>query len=1720
MNITRILERMASYADGVIDYYDDDGRVARKNFPAVRAEIFGVVEKLTRWGVREGMRVGILATNSYEFVLHDLALLELRCTSVVFPEEFARKTSAELIKNYDLNLLLISKRDPWPTLTRGDWTAYLEDGPEASGVSVKSALPPALGEGYMPALIFSSGTAGRIKCMIINRAGLEEIIKSFYRLFDIGSTDNMLVFLPLSSYQQRMMVYAGFYYGFELSLAKPSQLFAALQDFRPTLCIAPPLLYETIHGQFMKGVQGLGTVQRTLAKQMVKLARVAPGEALKARLRAACYGRVYSSLGGRMRLMWTGMAPIKRRTLEFFSDLRLPLYEAYGLTESGNIASNMPQHNRIGAVGRPIIAGSVHLAEDGEIIVCKENFLTTGYFGGSGGDDTDLYATPGRIPTGDIGRFDEDGYLYLIGRKKEILVTTQGYKAHPETLEAQINGCPAVDRAVVFGNGLSYLIALISAQNASGPEVERRIRQHVEKLNRDLPPTGRINKVHLTTDQFTLENGFMTRNLKLDRSAIFKHFAKQMLGDSNGEPDRAASGFEEAQTETERALALIWQEVLNVKSVGRNDNFFELGGDSLIAAQVGSRVRELLGVELPPASFFDAPTPAELAKQIEAAGAATPPAPLVPLVMVLRHDLMPLSFGQKRLWFLHQLDTEPTSYNEMVCARLTGELKLDVLEESFSELVRRHEVLRTNFVTESGQPMQVIHKPTPVTLPVEDLTGMDHDGLVRESHRCIAELIQRPFDLTKDHLFRIKLLRRGPNEHLLILVMHHIISDGWSMWVLVREIAALYEARLKGLPSPLPELPVQYADYAVWQHEWLQGEVLERQLAYWKRQLQGAPPMLELYTDRPRPTVQTYRGAHVSVRLPKEISERIDALCRREGVTLFMTLLAAFKTLLYFYSRQADILVGAPIANRGRAGLEDLIGFFVNTLVLRTDLSGDPTFAELLARVREVTLAAYAHQDIPFDRLVEELQPERSLSHTPLFQVLFVLQNTPATELKLSQLELEVLESESGTAKFDLVLNLTGTSDGVFGSLEYNTDLFEAATAERMVKHFSLLLESVVAAPEKRFSALSFLDEAERHQLLKEWNDTATVYDDQKCLHELFEAQTGRTPDHIAVIFEQQQLTYRELNERANGLAHYLRTLGAGPDVPVAICVDRSPEMIVGVLGILKAGAACVPLDPFYPQERLAFMLDDVAAPILLTQSHLSEVLPPHAAHVVKLDTDLPGIGVQHAAPASGATLDNLLYVLYTSGSTGKPKGVAMPHRPLANLMAWHARDAGLPPIARTLQFASLNFDVSFQEIFTTLLTGGTLVLVSKQTQLDPMALWRVISEQKVERLFLPFVALQHMAEIAARQPEPPTSLKQVLTAGEQLQATPSITELFRRIDGILQNQFGPTEAHVVTAFSLPANISDWSPLPPIGRPIGNLQIYLLNDALQPVPSGVPGDLYIGGAGLARGYTGRPDLTAERFVPNPFNGSGERLYKTGDLARYLPDGNIEFLGRLDDQVKVRGFRVELGEIEAVLNRHRCVQEGVVTARADAPGGKRLVAYVIPRPETTISATDLREFLQKELPEYMVPSVYMMLEHLPLTPSGKVARRALPVPEQSRLETEESYVAPHTASEEKLAGIWADVLNLDRVGVHDNFFNLGGHSLLATQVIARSNESFGVEVPLRALFDKPTVAGLAEVFEAECAAKQAEAEKLSLLLEQVKQLTSEELRALLGEESFK
>ena len=1043
--------------------------------------------------------------------------------------------------------------------------------------------------------------------------------------------------------------------------------------------------------------------------------------------------------------------------------------------------------------------------------------------------------------------------------------------------------------------------------------------------------------------------------------------------------------------------------------------------------------------------------------------------------------VFPMSFAQQRLWFLDQLEPGNSVYNIPAAMCLRGALNGAALEQSLNEIVRRHEALRTTFSVMEGQPVQVIAPGLALTLPVVDLGNLLETEREAEAQRLTIEEAQRPFDLAQGPLLRTTLLRLDKEEHILLLTMHHIVSDGWSMGVLFRELSALYEAFSAGKPSPLPELPIQYADFAVWQRQWLQGETLEAQLAYWKKQLDGVCPVLELPTDRPRPAVQTFRGARQSMVLSKSLTEAVKALSHQEGTTLFMTLLAAFQTLLYRYTGQDDIIVGSPIANRNRSEIEGLIGFFVNTLVLRTDLSDNPTFRELLGRVREVALGAYAHQDLPFEKLVEALHPERDLSRNPMFQVMFILQNTPMATLELGGLTLNQLNVDWGIAMFDLTLSMRATEQGLMGFLEYNTDLFNAATISRMLDHFQTLLEGIVANPDQPIATLRLLTEAEWYQLLVEWNDTKVDYLEDLCIHQLFEAQVERTSDATVVIFGDKQLTYRELNTKANQLAHYLRKCGVGPEVLVGIYVERSPEMVIGVLGILKAGGAYVPLDPSYPKERLVFMLEDTCVAVLLTQERLLEVLPEHGTEVVCLDSDWEAITQESEEnPINGASAENLAYVLYTSGSTGKPKGVAMSHRSLCNLIWWQL-SSKLPSGAKTLQFASLSFDVSFQEIFSTWCSGGTLVLISEELRRDAVGLLGYLTDKSVERLFLPFIALQQLAEVADGQGPIPTSLREIITAGEQLQITRPIVSLFSKLtDCTLHNQYGPTESHVVTAFTLTGSPSGWPALPPIGRPIANTQIYLLDRNLQPVPVGVSGELYIGGDSLARGYLNRPELTAEKFISNPFSDeAGTHLYKTGDLARYLPDGNIEFLGRLDHQVKIRGFRIELGEIEAVLSQHLAVQETVVIVREDTPSDKRLVAYLVIKQEPFPTINELRSFLKEKLPDYMVPSAFMFLDALPLTPNGKVDRQALPAPDRVRPELESTFVAPRTPVEEVLAGIWAKVLGLEQVGIHDNFFELGGHSLLATQVISRLRDAFQVELPLRSLFEVPTVADLAE-----------------------------------------
>ncbi|MEQ8387017.1 MAG: amino acid adenylation domain-containing protein [Coleofasciculus sp. A1-SPW-01] len=1042
-------------------------------------------------------------------------------------------------------------------------------------------------------------------------------------------------------------------------------------------------------------------------------------------------------------------------------------------------------------------------------------------------------------------------------------------------------------------------------------------------------------------------------------------------------------------------------------------------------------------------------------------------------------DSAPLSFSQTRMWFLDQLEPGNAAYNRPSNIHITGQLNVSDLEQSLNEIIRRHDILRTRFPAVNGQPTQVIMPTLTLTLPIIDLSHLPQNQREAEVQRLAIQEAQQHFNLSQLPLINAILLRLSQEEHILLITLHHIIFDGWSMGVLIQELVALYEAFSTGQSNPLPELPIQYADFAQWQRQRWQGEGLQSQLAYWKQQLGGELPVLELPTDRPRGAIQTFQGARHSLLLPKQLSDALKALSQREGVTLFMTLLAAFQTLLYRYTGQKDVIVGTPIAGRDRTETEPLIGVFINTLVLRTQIQENLTFRELLSRVREVALAAYKNQDVPFEKLVEELQPERDLSHTPLFQVLFQLRNVPNKIVKLQDLRFIDCQFDRGIAAFDLTLDIIDKTEGLFCQFEYNTNLFNKTTIQRIANHFQVLLEGIITQPVQVISRLPILKESQRYQLLVEWNNTQTDYPKDKCIHQLFEEQVEKTPDAVAVVFEGQQLTYRDLNNRANQLAHYLQTLGVQPEVLVGICVDRSLEMIVGLLGILKAGGAYVPLDPTYPAERLAYMIEDAKVPVLLTQKHLRLTLPKYQVRVLHLDSDWDSIASESQENlVSRVTLDHLIYILYTSGSTGNPKGTMNTHKGIVNHIIWRQDEYHLSPSDRVLQKTPFSFDVSGWEFWWTLTMGAYLVVAKPEGHKDVNYLVKLITEQQIT--ILSFVPSMLQIFLEAPNVESCSSLRQVFCGGEALSIALQ-ERFFARLNAELHNLYGPTEAAIDVAYWHCQPGTQGSSVP-IGRPVANTQIYILDAHLQPVPIGVLGEIHLGGIQLARGYLNRPELTAERFINNPFidEFKSPNLYKSGDLARYMPDGSIEFIGRIDNQIKLRGFRIELGEIEAVLRQQDQVKDAVVIATEDQLSNKRLVAYFVSNSEQSIT-DELRSLLKTKLPDYMVPSVFVRLEALPLMPNGKIDRRALPKPEiEDTLSTQ--FVPPRTVTEEELAQIWTSVLGIKQVGIHDNFFELGGHSLLATQVISRIRQAFNVELPLRALFEAPTVAELAERIE--------------------------------------
>ena len=1639
--------------------------------------------RLVERGVGPDGLVAILAERSLDFLTAVLAVLEaggawLPLDPVQPPRRLLtilRQSGAALLLSGEGRGAQILAMEEWP----GPGPVVLEIGDLDSLASDGSFLPLRSEPAHLAYVIFTSGSTGLPKGAMVHQRGMLNHLLAKVEDLGLAAADgvaqNASQSFDISVWQLLAALVAGgrvHILSDEVAHSPEALLGAVDREGITVLEVVPSLLAAL-----------LDEMEQGTAPRMDALRWLIPtGEALPPDL---CR-------------RWLALRP------------EVPLVNAYGPTECSDDVTHhiVRQAPASGAVhvpiGRPIANTRLYVVDPGfrplpagvpgELCVGGMG-VGRGYLGDA--DRTARAFLPDPFAagesgarlyrTGDLARWLADGIVEFLGRIDH-QVKVRGHRIELGEVEAVLARHPGIREVAVLAlevkPGDKRLAAYVAPRAGSGGLSAGDLRAWLrERLPEPMVPTSYA----------LLESLPLTPNGKIDRSALPPPVWGQAEDDA----------FVAPGTPIEERLAAVWRELLGLERVGAYDSFFDVGGHSLLATRLAHRVRTELQVDLPVRSIFEAPVLAEMALVIEELiledqmrreeESHTPGTEVVqtgppPLRRTFEEGSgAPLSLQQERLWFLDRLEPGSAAYHLPTGVRLSGDLDSASLERCLAEVVRRHAALRTTFRESTDELRQVVAPPAPWILRVLDLRGLPSAVREQEAARRLREEVRRPLDLGHGPVFRTLLARLDGREWVLLAVFHHIVSDGWSLGVLVREIAALYGAFTAGEDSPLPELPVQYGDFARWQREWLQGEVLEGLVRHWRQELAGAPQVLDLPTDRPRPAVRRSRGDAGQAVLEPGLANAVAELARARGATPFMVLLAGFQALLHRWTGQDDLLVGTPVANRSRPELEGLIGFFVNTLVLRGRIrdAGEAGFLGLLDRTRETAVAAYAHQDVPFERLVDELGVQRSLAHTPLVQVMLALQNAPAGPLSLPGLTLTPFDLDQGTAAFDLNLELSETSAGLVARLEYDTDLFDAATARRLLDHLRVLLGAAVADPARRVAHLPLLTEAERAQLAT-WNATAVPYPEAgMCLDELIAAQAERTPGAEAVRCEDESLTYAELIERTRSLAAHLRTLGVGPEVLVGICAERSLEMVVGLLAILTAGGAYVPLDPSYPAERLASILEDAEVPVLLTQSHLRDLLPARRAAV--LDLDAPGIRVSQE-PLDSRLPDCLAYAIFTSGSTGRPKGTLNSHRGVVNRLLWMHQTYGLAPDDRVLQKTPFSFDVSVWELFWPLIAGARLVVARPGGHQDPAYLAGTIAREGITTVhFVPsmlhtFLEEQDLGRCA--------SLRRVICSGEALPL-----DLVRRFHELvggplgaeLHNLYGPTEAAVDVTFHA---CRPGENRVPIGRPVANTAIHLLDREGEPVPVGVPGELHIGGVQVGRGYLRRPDLTAERFVPDPFGTPGARLYRTGDLARRLADGEVEFLGRLDHQVKIRGVRVELGEIEAELGRHPAVRQAVVLARELDARDWRLVAYVVPDVKPGIAlARDwagedwdrLRAFLRERLPEPMVPAAFVALEAFPLTPSGKADRRALPDPDWRRASSGE-FVEPRTELERRLAELWAGILRVDRIGAFDSFFDLGGHSLLANQLVSRCRICFGVELPLRSVFEAPVLAEMALLIE--------------------------------------
>ncbi|WP_413176159.1 amino acid adenylation domain-containing protein [Anabaena azotica] len=1599
-------------------------------------------------GVGPEVLVGLCVERSIELIIGIIGILKAGGAYVPLDPAYPQERLAFMLE--DTNLKVLLTKTEWieilPVITASvilldaDWQKIEQ---QSQQNPVCDATPENLAY-----LIYTSGSTGKPKGVQMPHTSVCSYIEAIAKILPVNNHD---IYLHTASFSFTASVRQLF-----LPLSQGATSIIATREQTRT----PLSLFELIQTQGVTISDGVPSVWRYGLMALESLEQKYTKAISESKLRLIVFGG--ELLPYQLIKKLRNLFQTPPRFFNILGQTESIGNGFYSIPEDCNLEEGyVPVGNPLAKIQQVYVLNSqlepVKIDESGELHIAGST-LARGYLNRTQANAEKFIDNPFEpqkrlFKTGDIARYSSNGTLEILGRI-DFQVNIRGMRVELEEIESVLKLHPHVQEGIVTVRedipGDQRLIAYIVANNQAFNWGE--IRNFLEQK---LPDYMIPNAFVLMEKMPVLPNG------KLDRNSL-------------PAPNISTNirNFVAPRTPKEQVIANIWAEVLGLEKVGIYDNFLELGGHSLLASLIISRLCEALSVELSVSLLFESLTVASLSEKIATFQHQNQQTNSLPALQPVSRSLeLQLSLIQQRFWFLNQIEGANAAYNIARALRLVGRLNLTALQQAIESIIQRHETLRTSFRMVDEKPVQSIAVTLPFTLPLVDLQELPEVDQLTQLQRLITAEYTQLFDLSIAPLLRVKIIRLESDSHILLLTMHHIISDAWSVGIFLKELSSFYTA------SPLPDLQIQYVDYAYWQRQWLQNNIIATQLNYWKQQLADAPPVIELPTDYPRSAIQTFRGSIERLKFGHDLTNKLKTLSQKSGTSLFMTLQAAFATLLYRYTGQEDIVIGSPITNRNRPALESLIGFFVNTLVLRTRLENNPTFKELLAQVRQVALDAYTHQDVPFDQLVEVLQPQRHLSHSPLFQVMFVLQNSPVEKLELPDLNVTQIELDRPTAgaTFDLTLSMQEIDSELRGAFEYNANLFNAETIARMVEHFQTLLEAIVTNPEQQITNLPLLTAAEQNQLLVEWNNTQTDYPQNKCVHELVTEQAEKTPDAVALVFENQQLTYQKLNLQANQIAHYLQSLGVEKEMLVGVYLERSLEMIVGFLGILKAGGAYVPLDPNYPPERLNYMVADSQMSVILTHSsllpHLLSTLEQAQTKIICWDQDLEIIAAQSLHdPINNVQPGNLAYVIYTSGSTGQPKAVLIQHSALLNLVFWHLNNFEIKSSDRTTQLAGTAFDAAVWELWPYLVAGASIYLIKSEFLLSPKTLQEQLISQNITISFIPTPLAEKLCLLAWSEN---TALRIILTGGDRLNYYPADTLPFK-----LVNNYGPTENTVVTTSVqiLPGILA--SKFPPIGRPIANTQVYILDRYLQPVPIGISGELYLGGAGLARGYLNRKDLTSERFIANPFVEDG-RLYKTGDLARYLPDGNIEFLGRIDHQVKIRGFRIELGEIETLLSQHSQVQQAVVIVREDDPGNKYLTAYVVGETET-LTSSKLRQFLKEHLPEYMIPTAFVILKTLPLTPNGKVDRRVLPKPDTTNSELEAAFVAPRTWLEEQLAEIWCTVLHRQQVGIHDNFFELGGHSLLVTSVISRIRESLDIAIPLRSLFTAPTIAELAQL----------------------------------------